>query len=74
MQNAPSCPLPFISRARISHKSTAEVEKTETNREIKDRERQNSEGDAARCNERDRLASKQTNCNKAYSLLKIDEE
>lgn len=31
-------------------------------------------GDAVRCNERDRLVSKQTNCNKAYSLLKTDED
>lgn len=32
------------------------------------------QGDAVHCDERDRLASKQTNCNKAYSLLKIDGE
>lgn len=48
--------------------------KIEMNAEIKERERGNGQGEAVHCNERDRLASKQTNCNKAYSLLKIDEE
>lgn len=70
MSQIPPVHPPYLQEPG-SHKSTAGVER-QMNWEMKERE--NMQADAVHCNERDRLASKQTNCNKAYSLLKIDEE